>query len=246
MDNIIERNKTLQKNKHTNELLKSHQSVTRHNKNMVEERKRLDERAEKNEEKIFQKYMTFYFFRKGREKQMKIKSSQANSKFMEKAEKLEEIERKKDLKTKELAKKFVDIEKRKKEILKHKNDDIKKFNKKRKEYCMNCMERRKNQMKELDDIRLDILDYQTCVLNRNIDKTRLINLKRIQSRERTLNDQLNFQKNLVPFYKKLEVIKSECVMRKSVDNRRKIYVEKKRREAELRKKEEEEKLLKSS
>lgn len=246
MDNIIERNKTLQKNKHTNELLKSHQSVTRHNKNMVEERKRLDERAEKNEEKIFQKYMTFYFFRKGREKQMKIKSSQTNSKFMEKAEKLEEIERKKDLKTKELAKKFVDIEKRKQEILKHKNDDIKKFNKKRKEYCMNCMERRKNQMKELDDIRLDILDYQTCVLNRNIDKTRLINLKRIQSRERTLNDQLNFQKNIVPFYKKLEVIKSECVMRKSVDNRRKIYVEKKRREAELRKKEEEEKLLKSS
>lgn len=246
MDNIIERNKTLQKNKHTNELLKSHQSVTRHNKNMVEERKRLDERAEKNEEKIFQKYMTFYFFRKGREKQMKIKSSQTNFKFMEKAEKLEEIERKKDLKTKELAKKFVDIEKRKQEILKHKNDDIKKFNKKRKEYCMNCMERRKNQMKELDDIRLDILDYQTCVLNRNIDKTRLINLKRIQSRERTLNDQLNFQKNIVPFYKKLEVIKSECVMRKSVDNRRKIYVEKKRREAELRKKEEEEKLLKSS
>ena len=28
---------------------------------------------------------------------------------------------------------------------KHKNDDIKKFNKKRKEYCKNCMERRKNQ-----------------------------------------------------------------------------------------------------
>ena len=245
MDNIIERNKTLQKNKHTNELLKSLKSVARHNKNMIEERKRLDEKAEKNEEKIFHKYMTFYFFRKGREKKLKIKSSQTNSKFMEKAEKLEEIERKKDLKTKELAKKFYEIEKRKQEILKHKNDDIKKFNKKRKEYYMNCMERRQNQLKDLDDIRLDILDYQTCVLKRNIDKTRIINLKRIQSRERTLNDQLNFQKNIIPFFKKLEVTKSECVMRKSVNNRRKIYVEKKRREAELRKKEEEEKLLKS-
>ena len=246
MDNIIERNKTLQKNKHTNELLKSLKSVARHNKNMIEERKRLDEKAEKNEEKIFQKYMTFYFFRKGREKKLKIKSSQTNSKFMEKAEKLEEIERKKDLKTKELAKKFDDIEKRKQEILKHKNDDIKKFNKKRKEYYMNCMERRQNQLKDLDDIRLDILDYQTCVLKRNIDKTRIINLKRIQSREKTLNDQLNFQKNIIPFYKKLEVIKTESVMRKSVENRRKIYTEKKRREAELRKKEEEDKLLKSS
>ena len=246
MDNIIERNKTLQKNKHTNELLKSLKSVARHNKNMIEERKRLDEKAEKNEEKIFQKYMTFYFFRKGREKKLKIKSSQTNSKFMEKAEKLEEIERKKDLKTKELSKKFEDIEKRKQEILKHKNDDIKKFNKKRKEYYMNCMERRQNQLKDLDDIRLDILDYQTCVLKRNIDKTRIINLKRIQSRERTLNDQLNFQKNIIPFYKKLEVIKTESVMRKSVENRRKIYAEKKRREAELRKKEEEDKLLKSS
>lgn len=246
MENIIERNKSLQKSRHSNDLLKSHQSVTRHNKNMIEEQKRLDEKAEKNEEKIFQKYMTFYFFRKGREKEMKVKCSQTNSKFIEKAEKLEEIERKKDLKTKELAQKFRDIEKRKQEILKHKNDDIKKFNKKRKEYFMNCMERRKNQLKELDDIRLDILDYQTCVLNRNLDKTRLINLKRIQSRERTLNDQLNFQKNIIPFYKKLEIIKSECVMRKSVDNRRKIYAEKKRREAELRKKEEEDILLKSS
>jgi hypothetical protein len=45
------------------------------------------------------------------------------------------------------------------------------------------------------------------------------------------------------YYKKLEIIKSENVMRLSLDNRRKIFQKLKRKEAEKKKKEEEDKLL---
>ena len=243
MDNLIERNKNIQKKRHLDDLYHSQQSELRHSKNVMEENKRLNQKALRNEEKIFKKYMTFYFYRKGREKQLKLKNTQTYHKFDEKAEKLEEMEKKYEMKTKEFVQKLNDIEKRKREILKHKNDKIKMFNKKRHEYYSSCVDKRKNMLKELSDIRADILDYQTCVLQRNTDKIKLVNLKKMQSNEKTLNDQLNFEKNLKPFYKKLEIIKSDCVMRKSVDDRRKIYILKKKKEAELKKEEEEKKLL---
>ena len=243
MDSFIERSSNIMKKRHLNDLLNSRQSELRHNKNVLKEKKRLREKSLKNDEKIFRRYMTFYFYRKGREKKLKLKNSQTHNKFNQKAEKLEEMEKKNEIKTKEFVKKLNDIEKRKKEILKHKNDKIKEFNKKRKSYYTSCLKKRKLMLKELSDIREDILDYQTCVLQRNMDKIKLINLKRKQSTEKTLNNQLNFEKNLKPFYKKLEIIKSQCVLRKSFDDRRKIYLSKKKRDAEQRKKEEEEKLL---
>ena len=54
---------------------------------------------------------------------------------------------------------------------------------------------------------------------------------------------MNFEKNLKIFYKKLEVLKSENIMRMSLDDRRKIFLRLKKKEAEKKKKEEEDKLL---
>ena len=54
---------------------------------------------------------------------------------------------------------------------------------------------------------------------------------------------MNFEKNVKNFYKKLEYIKSENVLRLSVDDRRKIFTKLKKKVAEKKKKEEEEKLL---
>ena len=243
MDNLIERNRVLQKQKHEIKIMKSQREEMRHNRNMVGVIQNLNDKAAKNEEKIFQKYVTFYFLKKGKEKELKLKKSQTEHKYLEKAEKIDEIERMAEQKTKDLIKKFDSIEQRKKEILKHKNDSIKMFNQKRKEYNSICLQKRKNMMKELSEIRMDILDYQTCVLQRNIDKLKLINLKKTQSTERTINDQLNFQKNIKPFYKKLENIKSESIMRKSISDRRKIFLQKKKKDAEKKKIEEEEKLI---
>ena len=210
---------------------------------MFEEQKRLEEKELKNQEKIFRKYMTFYYYKKSREKEQKLKKSQNQHKLMEKSVRLEEIDKKEKLKTKELIKKLDTIEKKKNEILKLKAEELLKFKKKRNEYNNICKTKKQHLLKELSDIRLDILDYQSCLLQRDKEKVKLANLRRNQSTERTLNDQLNLKKNIGPFFKKLEIIKSESIMRKSVEDRKKIYLQNKKEEAEKRKREEEERLI---
>ncbi len=135
------------------------------------------------------------------------------------------------------------MEKRKEEILKHKNDDLIIFNKKRKSYINTCKIKKENIQKEFSNIRLDILDYQASLLERHMEKEKVINLKKTLSAERTLNDQINLKKNMKPFLRKLETIKSENIMKKSVDNRKKMFWKKKKEDAERKKREEEDNLI---
>ena len=243
VEHLIERNKSYRKKKHSNDLIRLQKSSDRFNKNMFEEQKKLEEKELKNKEKILRRYMTFFYFRKSREKERKLKKSQNQHKLMEKSERLEEIDKKEKLKTKEIIKKLDTIERKKNEILKLKAEDLLKFKKKRDEYNNICKAKKQHMLKELSDIRLDILDYQSCLLQRDKEKVKLANLRRNQSTERTLNDQMNLKKNIGPFFKKLEIIKSESVMRKSVEDRKKIYLQNKKEEAEKRKREEEERLI---
>ena len=103
--------------------------------------------------------------------------------------------------------------------------------------------KRKDILKDIYDSKFDILDYQNELLKRSAEKNNIISLKKAQVNEKTINDQLNFEKNMKTFNKKLEIIKAENVMRLSVDNRRKIFMKLKKKEAEKKKKEEEDKLL---
>ena len=66
MEHLIERNKNYWKTKHSNDLIRLQKSSDRHNKNIFDEQKRLEEKALKNDEKIFRKYMTLYYFRKSK------------------------------------------------------------------------------------------------------------------------------------------------------------------------------------
>ena len=127
--------------------------------------------------------------------------------------------------------------------MKHKNDKIIEFNKRRKEYIDAAKIKKEDIINDISDNRLDILDYQNAVLKRNENKESIINLKRMQINEKTINDQMNFEKNVKNFYKKLDLIKSENVMLMSLENRRKIFQKLKKKEAEKKKKEEEDKLL---
>ena len=243
MDNIIERHNTYQHKKKIDGITKLEHSENRHKKNMLNEQKKLEEKGFQNKEKIFKTYMNFFFSRKSREKILKSKYTANDHKLQSKAEKIEELEREEEKKTQELIKKLGSIEKRKKEILKHKNDQIKSFNKKRKQYIVAANIKKQNILKDISDNRLDIIDYQNSVLRRGTDKNSLIALKKLQINEKTINDQMNFEKNIKNFYKKLEIIKSENVMRLSLENRRKIFLKLKKKEADKKKKEEEEKLL---
>ena len=92
-------------------------------------------------------------------------------------------------------------------------------------------------------MRFDILDYQSFIIQRDIEKSKLAEMKRNKSIERTLSDQINFKKNIGPFFKKLEFIKSNNVKKKSVQERRKIYIKNKKEEQEKKKLEEDENMI---
>ena len=243
MDNIKERHKTYQQKKQIDDINRINRSEIRHKKNMLNEQKKLEDKEFQNKEKIFKTYRNFFFSRKGREKKLKLKNHE-NERFLQiKAEKIEELERNEEKKTNDLLKKLNGIESRKKEILKHKNDLVISFNKKRNKYMSAAKVKRKDILKDIYDSKFDILDYQNELLKRSAEKNNIISLKKAQVNEKTINDQLNFEKNMKTFNKKLEIIKAENVMRLSVDNRRKIFMKLKKKEAEKKKKEEEDKLL---
>ena len=223
MDKLIERNKSYRQLIHTNDIMKLQKSSERHNKKMFEEQQKLEEKALKNQEKSFKKYVTFYFYRKSKEKEQKLKQSENRNKLIEKSEKLEK--------------------KKKKEILSRKNNLVQIFKKKRDNYNNTCKLKKQNLIKELSDIRLDILDYQSCIMKRDVEKRKLAELKRSKSIERTLNDQINFKKNIGPFFKKLEFIKSDNIARKSVQDRRKIFIKIKKEEEERKKREDEDNMI---
>ena len=243
INTFIDNNNNSKKKQHLLEVKKLQNEEIRHRNNLVGVQKSNDERMEKNKEKIFEKYISFYYLRKSREKEFKKKNLNCNDKFAEKAEQIEEIERKQNLKTEELIKKLANIESRKKEILKHKNDYFVTFKQKRNEYNESCYNKRLLMDKEMDAGRADILGFQTEVIKKSLNQTHLNNLKKAHSTEKTLYNQINFKKNLKTFYQKLENIKSQCVLRKPVEERRKIYINIKRAEREKKKKDEEERLL---
>ena len=133
MESINERHKTYQLKKQIDETNKINYSENRHKKNMLNEQKKLEEKDFQNKEKMFKTYMNFFFARKGREKQLKLKNKNNEHQMQLKAEKLEELERNEEKKTHDLLNKLKGIESRKKEILKHKNDLVISFNKKRRQ-----------------------------------------------------------------------------------------------------------------
>ena len=243
MDLLIERHNNYCNKKKITNSQRIQNSEERHMKNMENEQKKLEEKDFQNKEKIFKTYMNFYFARKGREKEFRLKTSENRNKVLQKAEKLEELEKNDEKKMEALIKKLKNIEKKKKEILKHKNDQIILFNKRRKKYNTDSKIKKQNLVKELEEERFDILDFQSSLLGKSQNKINLISLKKMQVNEKTINDQMNFEKNIKNFYKKLELIKSENIMRMSLDDRRKIYLRLKRKEAEKKRKEEEDKLL---
>ena len=224
MDSLKERHKSYQQKRRFDGIMKLERSESRHNKNMLNVQKKLDERDEKNKEKIFKTYINFFFARRGREKELKLKNTKNDHKLQLKAEKIEELERDEEKKTQDLIKKLGNIEKRKK-------------------FRDTAKAKKELLLKDLSESRFNIIDYQNELLRRSTDKEHLYSIKKILINERIINDQLNFEKNVKNFYKKLEYIKSGNVLRLSVDDRRKIFTKLKKKEAEKKKKEEEEKLL---
>ena len=243
MESFKERNENIQKKKHEIELNKIQESEIRHNKNVIIEREKFEQRVNDNQEKLMKKYVTFYWSRRNREDKKKDKYLHYNEKYEEKLNRLEEIEKKTEKKRKDLIKKLKIIESNQNLLRERDRQKYEDIREKRIKYVKTCEDNKRNLEKILSEEKDDILEYQAIVLSRKDQMDKKYKLKKDNFTERTIYNQLTFEKNLKPFYKKLDKIKSGSIIKKSLEQRRKIYRGIKRAEAEAKRKEEEERLL---
>ena len=103
-----------------------------------------------------------------------------------------------------------------------------------------CASKRKDMLIEESERRKDILFYQSMVLGRSLSRDNIFHLKKRSASEKTLNEQKILEKNLTLFNKKMNLLKSQSIFKKTLQERYKIFKELKKKEAE-RKKEQEEK-----
>ena len=157
-------------------------------------------------------------------------------------ERIEELEKENEKKGKTLIAKM-----RKREELKEKFDNQKKEKQQaeieaREEKMKRCNTQKKEILKEQNERRLDILDYQYDLLMKGKKKDRMNEIKRKKANEKTIVTQMILEKNLSDFVQRMNTLKDQSVYKKTPEQRYKIYKDLKRAEAEKRKKELEDKL----
>ena len=233
----------MQLRRHESEVNKIKEQEIRHNKNIIMEKEKFEKKEKENQEKIMQKYVTFYWGRKGREEKKKNKFIHLNEKYDEKYNRLEEIEKAREKKKKILIKKLITIETNQKDFLEKEKQKYESIKEKRNIYFNTCRNNKRNLDKNFTEEVKEIISYQKCVLSRQKEKDKKNKLKKENVMEKTIYNQMLFEKNLKPFYKTLERIKSESILKKSKEQRKKIFRDLKRAEAEAKKREEEERLL---
>jgi len=180
--------------------------------------------------------------RKAQEKALRQRTKEKTDKLKEKMERIEELEKENAKKGKTLIAKM-----RKREEIKEKFDIQKKEKQQleieaREEKMRRCNTQKKEILKEQNERRLDILDYQYELLIKGKKKDRMNEIKRKKASEKTIVTQMVLERNLTDFVQRMNTLKDQSVYKKTPEQRYKIYKDLKRAEAEKRKKELEEKL----
>ena len=163
--------------------------------------------------------------------------------MQEKAEKLEELDRKNEERRKQLMKKMIKMDKKREEYMKLKEEKILEDKIKRDEKTKNVHIRLNEMEQEEYERRKDVLAYQTELMNRSMKNTQMFNLKKMSIGENSISNQIAIQKNLTAFNRKLNILKSQSVTKKTPEEKMKIFRELKRQEAERRKKEKEDEMF---
>jgi hypothetical protein len=204
----------------------------------------LEKLAKETEEKEFKKYISFYFLRKAQENALKQKKKEKRTKMKEKNERMEEIERKNKERENNLIKKILKRQAIKEKSDKQRQEKFSMEKNKREEKMKKCLTQKIEIMKEQNERRLDILDYQLDLLKRGKKKEKSNELKRISAGERRVMGQMTLEKNLSDFYRRMNILKEQSIYKKTPEERYKMYRNLKREEAERKKKELEEKMEK--
>lgn len=205
--------------------------------------KKMNEQLEKEtEEREFQKYITYYFLKKGQSQSLSKKKKEQSNKLQEKADKLDELERQNDERRNQLAKKMKKMDNKREEFRKKKEEKIIEDKMKREDHIKK-MKENLNELEQYQRSKRDkVLNRQSNLMHKSINMNLTsITLKNMCQDDNSITNQIILGQNEALFNKKLNELKSQSITRKSPEERVKMYKDLKRREAEeaKRKKEEE-------
>ena len=199
--------------------------------------------SKENEKKYFKKYVSFYWQRKKKENELKKRKKEIIDKLSEKNEKIFLLEKMNEIKGKDILKKIQTWDLRKKEGEKIKSKKFLDSKKKRELRFKSCEQKRNEFLLEESERRRDILDYQSETFIRSLSRDNIFLMKRNNAHEKTSQDQIILEKNLMSFNKQMNRLKSQSMLKKSFKEKLKIFRELKRKEEEQKKKEMEDKLV---
>ena len=161
--------------------------------------------------------------------------------MIEKAERLVELEKQNEKKRNDILNKIKTMDSKKEIFEKNKYEKILENKKLREQRFASCLKNRKELLVEEDERRKDILFYQSIMLGRSLSRDNVFRKKRLNASEKTVNEQMTLEKNLTLFNRKMNMLKSQSIYKKTMEERYKIFKDLKKKEAE-RKKELEEKM----
>ena len=190
---------------------KNLETEKRHENNVIKLNIENEKLAKETEEKEFKKYIAFYWLRKAQEKALRQKTKEKNTKLKEKTERIEELEKENEKKSKELLAKIRKREALKQKFEKEKEERLKEEMRQREEKMRRCNTQKIELMKEQNERRLDILDYQYELIIRGKKRDNMNELKRINASERTVINQMTLEKNLSDFYKRMSHLKKSIM-----------------------------------
>jgi hypothetical protein len=141
-------------------------------------------------------------------------------------------------------KKLQGMEKKRAEKEKEKSDLYENEKKKRLEKLKRAQLHKEEINEDNEEYRQLVLAEQKEILTRGANKDNMTNLKRVNAGEKIVREQLTIENNMKAFRKRMNLIQSASILKKSPEERFAMYKEKKRQEDEKKKKELEDKMAK--
>ena len=222
---------------------KLRQSQEFHEKNLKIRDEKYEQQIKERDEKAFEKYTKNYWLKKERA-QKKKEDKNKELKHLEAIKELQEQnEEERMKKQKAYIKKLNDMTTKRLRLEEKRQIEYENIINEQKQKFAKTKINLENYKKTDELIRQNILEYQRALVFRGLDKDQATSLKRSNARENIILSQMEMGRKLNQFNREMNKLKDESILKKSFDQRRQIYKDLLKAEAEKKKKEEEEKLL---
>ena len=222
---------------------KLRQSQEFHEKNLKIRDEKYEQQIKERDEKAFEKYTKNYWLKKERA-QKKKEDKNKELKHLEAIKELQEQnEEERMKKQKAYIKKLNDMTTKRLRLEEKRQIEYENIINEQKQKFAKTKINLENYKKTDELIRQNILEYQRALVFRGLDKDQATSLKRSNARENIILSQMEMGRKLNQFNREMNKLKDESILKKSFEQRRQIYKDLLKAEAEKKKNEEEEKLL---